>query len=307
MENQTTILQCIKEFEKTQNVSVLYACDSGSRAHGYHTEASDFDIKLVYIQPAAQYFTLGNKMPKESIRQQMREDVDFSGFDLKHFLRLVQSGNPNVLDFVNSNRVYFQNPKFIPVRQAAQTFCNPIAQHFQFTGEVKQFNEKLAHATSVRPKEILQIAFPAMRLAYLMRHPAYSKHTQEKELLFQGTLSDLTKEIQENQDTYGNLFPAKTCQQVDWALEARRNGYSLVAKEDFCQVINALLDHAKTKFDTTLYVRETPDAKRLETLFRNAVLDKLQEEKILSKNTDKTPVLTIRKINQYSNATSLER
>lgn len=307
MENQTTILQCIKEFEKTQNVSVLYACDSGSRAHGYHTETSDFDIKLVYIQPAAQYFTLGNKMPKESIRQQMREDVDFSGFDLKHFLRLVQSGNPNVLDFVNSNRVYFQDPKFLPVRQSAQTFCNPIAQHFQFTGEVKQFNEKLAHATSVRPKEILQIAFPAMRLAYLMQHPAYSKHKQEKELLFWGTLSDLTKEILENRDIYGNLFPAKTCQQIDRALEARRNGYSLVAKEDFCQVIDVLLDHAKTKFDTTLYVRETPDGKQLETLFRNAVLDKLQEEKILSKNIGKSPVLATRKINQYANAHPLER
>lgn len=42
------ILKKIKEIEESHNIEVLYACESGSRAWGFASEDSDYDVRLVY-------------------------------------------------------------------------------------------------------------------------------------------------------------------------------------------------------------------------------------------------------------------
>lgn len=53
--NNTEIVQLIKEklsqIEERENIRILYACESGSRAWGFVSPDSDYDVRFIYVRP----------------------------------------------------------------------------------------------------------------------------------------------------------------------------------------------------------------------------------------------------------------
>lgn len=45
------ILEQLKAIEERENVKILYACESGSRAWGFPSKDSDYDVRFIYIRP----------------------------------------------------------------------------------------------------------------------------------------------------------------------------------------------------------------------------------------------------------------
>lgn len=39
----------LKEVEKKNNVKILYACETGSRAWGFPSPDSDYDVRFIYM------------------------------------------------------------------------------------------------------------------------------------------------------------------------------------------------------------------------------------------------------------------
>jgi predicted nucleotidyltransferase len=57
----TRICDELLRIEQTENVTVLYACESGSRAWGFESEDSDYDVRFIYLRRTEWYFTIQNK------------------------------------------------------------------------------------------------------------------------------------------------------------------------------------------------------------------------------------------------------
>jgi len=55
---QETIRAQLRELERTENVRILYACESGSRAWGFPSADSDYDVRFIYAHPTEWYLTL---------------------------------------------------------------------------------------------------------------------------------------------------------------------------------------------------------------------------------------------------------
>ena len=78
--------------EQEQNVCILYACESGSRAWGFESQDSDFDVRFIYVQPTQQYLRV---MPGRDVIEHRGDKVlDVSGWDLRKALQLLRSSNP---------------------------------------------------------------------------------------------------------------------------------------------------------------------------------------------------------------------
>ena len=45
--------QTLCELEREHGVRILYAAESGSRAWGFASPDSDYDVRFVYVRPAA--------------------------------------------------------------------------------------------------------------------------------------------------------------------------------------------------------------------------------------------------------------
>ncbi len=52
------IQQKLLELEKEQGVTILYACESGSRAWGFASEDSDYDVRFIYKRPSDSYLSV---------------------------------------------------------------------------------------------------------------------------------------------------------------------------------------------------------------------------------------------------------
>jgi predicted nucleotidyltransferase len=78
MENITTILQ---QIEREYQVKILYACETGSRAWGFPSPDSDYDIRFLYMHERDWYLSLSDK--KDTIEFMLNEELDITGWDLK--------------------------------------------------------------------------------------------------------------------------------------------------------------------------------------------------------------------------------
>src|SRR5689334_24149442 len=85
-----TIEQLLKEIEKEKHVRILYACETGSRAWGFPSPDSDYDIRFIYMHEKDWYLSLSQK--KDTI-EHMDGDLDITGWDLKKALTLLKKSN----------------------------------------------------------------------------------------------------------------------------------------------------------------------------------------------------------------------
>ena len=78
------IEQKLLDIEKKENVRILYAVESGSRAWGFASPDSDYDVRFIYIRNKEDYLKLNE--PNDFIEWQLDEVLDINGWDLKKAL-----------------------------------------------------------------------------------------------------------------------------------------------------------------------------------------------------------------------------
>ena len=76
---KNTILQKLSELEELENIKILYACESGSRAWGFASPYSDFDVRFIYTRKVNQYLSITEihdvvELPVDKV-------LDISGWD----------------------------------------------------------------------------------------------------------------------------------------------------------------------------------------------------------------------------------
>jgi predicted nucleotidyltransferase len=78
------IKQKLPEIEKDHDVKILYAVESGSRAWGFESLDSDYDVRFIYAHKKNWYL---NILPKRDVIQYpITDEFDYSGWDLRKTL-----------------------------------------------------------------------------------------------------------------------------------------------------------------------------------------------------------------------------
>jgi len=99
----------LKEIELQYNVTILYAAESGSRAWGFHSEDSDYDVRFIYRQDTMEYLKL---YPRKDTIEKVEGALDIVGWDLKKTLQLAMKTNPSLVEWLNSPIEYQDNNAF---------------------------------------------------------------------------------------------------------------------------------------------------------------------------------------------------
>ncbi|MCQ6562718.1 nucleotidyltransferase domain-containing protein [Paenibacillus mendelii] len=101
---QTKIRQELALIEAQENVRILYACESGSRAWGFPSQDSDYDVRFLYIRPAEWYLSIFER--RDVIERPINDMLDMNGWDLKKALNLFRKSNPPLLEWLQSPICY---------------------------------------------------------------------------------------------------------------------------------------------------------------------------------------------------------
>lgn len=110
------IVKKLKEIEKHYHVKVLLAVESGSRAWGFESASSDYDVRFIYIHSPEWYLSIdpqGLGTKSDVIDYPIDENLDISGWEITKALRLFRKSNPTILEWLKSGPIYYQNQEFV--------------------------------------------------------------------------------------------------------------------------------------------------------------------------------------------------
>ncbi|MCP4180620.1 MAG: nucleotidyltransferase domain-containing protein [bacterium] len=104
------ILQKLKEIELAYNIKILYACESGSRACGFNSIDSNYDVRFIYLYKKDWYLSVDKR--KDIIELPVDETLYISGWCLQKTLSLLKDSNPSLFEYFKSPIVYIKNNTF---------------------------------------------------------------------------------------------------------------------------------------------------------------------------------------------------
>ncbi len=96
--------------EAEEGVTILWACESGSRAWGFESRDSDYDVRFIYLRRTSDYLRVSPL--RDVIEKPISADLDISGWDLPKALGLFRKSNPPLLEWLQSPVVYRQDAQF---------------------------------------------------------------------------------------------------------------------------------------------------------------------------------------------------
>lgn len=105
---QQLIVKKLEEIERQDHVRILLAVESGSRAWGFASEDSDYDVRFIYVRPRNDYLRL--EKFRDVIELPLEGELDINGWDLDKTLRLLRSSNPTLFEWFSSPIVYRETP-----------------------------------------------------------------------------------------------------------------------------------------------------------------------------------------------------
>ena len=99
-----TIQRKLDEIEKAERVRILLAVESGSRAWGFASPDSDYDVRFIYVRSKEDYLRL--EKTRDVIELPIEGELDINGWDLDKTLRLLRASNPTLFEWFSSPIVY---------------------------------------------------------------------------------------------------------------------------------------------------------------------------------------------------------
>jgi len=104
------IVNKLNEIEATYNIEILYACESGSRAWGFPSVDSDYDVRFIYKSKREVYLSVFEEPTEFGFP--IVGDLDFVGWDIKKVFRLLCKSNVTPFEWLQSPIVYKEKKGF---------------------------------------------------------------------------------------------------------------------------------------------------------------------------------------------------
>ena len=195
------ILEKLKEIEKTYNVKVIYALESGSRGWGFPSKDSDYDVRFVYLRPKNHYLSIDER--PDFIEYPIDDVLDINGWDIKKVLLHVKKSNPSILKWFSSPIVYINQGNFKDYLSEVlpEYFLRARVMHHYFHLGFNKFEESLREG-EVKIKTFFYIIRPLFCLMWILKNNSMPPMEFSKSLMD----SDVSKEIK---DEINNLLCMK--------------------------------------------------------------------------------------------------
>jgi len=163
-----TIQSRLAQIEIEERVTIFYACESGSRAWGFPSKDSDYDVRFLYVHPLEWYLTVDEK--RDVIERPLIDKLDISGWDIRKALRLFRKSNPPLLEWLGSPIVYMEQTDLAArMGMLAEIYYSPLAciHHYLHMAQ-GNFHEHL-QGERVWTKKYFYVLRPILAIQWLER------------------------------------------------------------------------------------------------------------------------------------------
>lgn len=168
------ILSELKGIEERFQVKILYAVESGSRAWGFPSKDSDYDVRFIYIHQRDWYLSIdpqGFGEKRDVIELPINDLLDISGWEITKALRLYRKSNPSLLEWMRSNIIYLQEGPFIERMRALEgEVFYPQASLHHYLNMAKNNYRGYLQGTAVNIKKYFYAIRPVLACKWIEKN-----------------------------------------------------------------------------------------------------------------------------------------
>lgn len=157
--------------EAAHGVRLLMAVESGSRAWGFPSPDSDFDVRFLYLRPRDWYLSL---VPgRDVVETPIEDEIDLNGWDIRKALGLLLKSNAVVSEWIESPIRYRPDDPFVAkLGNLADELLNPRAIAYHYARSGKQAAERwLDGDGDVSAKKYFYALRPALAIRTVRLNP----------------------------------------------------------------------------------------------------------------------------------------
>jgi hypothetical protein len=160
------ISEKLDEIEQRENVKILHCVESGSRAWGFASPDSDYDVRFIYVRPREYYLRLDKT--RDVIEWQLDETLDINGWDLQKTLRLLHKSNPTVFEWNNSPIVYRTTSEWAEVQKIIDRYFQQKSGLYHYLSAAKSNYREYLKTEEVRLKKYFYVIRPILACHWIL-------------------------------------------------------------------------------------------------------------------------------------------
>ena len=149
-----------------ENIRVIHCVESGSRAWGFASPDSDYDVRFIYVRPLEYYLRLDKT--RDVIEWQLDETLDINGWDLQKALRLLHSSNPTLFEWNNSPIVYKTTPEWAEISAIIGHFFQKKAGLYHYLSTAKKNYREYLKGDMVKLKKYFYVLRPILACRWIL-------------------------------------------------------------------------------------------------------------------------------------------
>jgi uncharacterized protein len=248
------IINRLLEIERQEKVQIFYACESGSRAWGFPSKDSDYDVRFLYLRQKNWYLSIDVEEKRDVIECPINAELDISGWDLRKALKLFQKSNPPLLEWLNSSIIYLE--KFTiahQLRSLIPEFYSPKVSLYHYLHMAQGNFREYLRGDIVWIKKYFYVLRPLLAIRWI----------ESKSEIVPMEFDVLVEQL---------IDSAELKQAIDNLLERKKQGQEL-DREPRIEIISDFIERELQRLETELTEQNKtkPSNEKLNELFRNAI------------------------------------
>jgi uncharacterized protein len=164
------IVRRLRAAEIDHDVRILYACESGSRAWGFASPDSDYDVRFIYVRKPDWYLSFDIEQRRDVIEYPITDEIDCGGWDIRKALYLLTRTNGALMEWLNSPVRYIEAGSFAEsLRVLAPEVMSPVALCYHYSHMARGNAREYLLKDQVRLKKYFYVLRPLLAIRYIER------------------------------------------------------------------------------------------------------------------------------------------
>lgn len=246
------IVARLRSVEEAEDIRVIYACESGSRAWGFASSDSDYDVRFIFAHTREWYLSIDNG---RDVSEHDDGLLDVSGWDLRKAFRLLRKSNPPLLEWLRSPIVYMEEPTVTArIRDMVPSFFSPRSCLHHYLHMAESNYREYLRGSVVKVKKYFYVLRPI--LACMWIHADNTAPPMEFEQLLRSQPLD-----------------SELAAEIDRLLARKRAGIEMDT-EPRIDIINEFIEAGLSRFGRIARAtanQPVPETRVLDELFRETI------------------------------------
>ncbi|GKU77841.1 nucleotidyltransferase domain-containing protein [Paenibacillus sp. L3-i20] len=170
MKDMTQLIkEQLKQLENDEQVCILYACESGSRAWGFPSKDSDYDVRFIYVRRPEWYLSIFEQ--RDVIERPINDMLDISGWDLKKTLNLFRKSNPPLLEWLQSPIQYEEKYSVAQqIRELSPLTFSPVSCMYHYLNMARGNYRDYLQGDRVKIKKYFYVLRPILACEWIEQY-----------------------------------------------------------------------------------------------------------------------------------------